>query len=161
MRQTGYTGVNLFHNAEEGVKMNSEKWMTLNDPTERIVYACNPSGMNFIKHYLFGVLLLPIIVGVFFILYAMVMTKLTKYIVTNKRVIVKTGFFNKRQSEIWVEDMRGVSMTRTLWQQIIGAGDVVIGTAATADDEIVVMGIAKPQSFIDAVNEQRHNQKEG
>ena len=55
MRQTEYTGVNLFHNAEEGVKMNSEKWMTLNDPTERIVYACNPSGMNFIKHYLFGV----------------------------------------------------------------------------------------------------------
>ena len=49
MRQTEYTGVNLFHNAEEGVKMNSEKWMTLNDPTERIVYACNPSGMNFSK----------------------------------------------------------------------------------------------------------------
>ena len=62
MRQTEYTGVNLFNNAEEGVKMNSEKWMTLNDPTERIVYACNPSGMNFSKCKL--VILLAVCVSI-------------------------------------------------------------------------------------------------
>ena len=131
---------------------NKNEWIELADPNEQVVYGCNPSAVNYWKYHVIGMLLIPIVVGLFIILYAVICAKLTKYIVTNKRVIVKTGLLNVRQTEIWVKDIPGVSMNRSFFQLITGTGNIVIGTAATADAEIVVQGISKPQHFVDVIN---------
>ena len=51
--------------------------------------------------------------------------------------------------------MRGVSMNRSLWERIIGIGDIDIGTAATGEIEIQLKSIKDPACIVDLINSLR------
>ena len=123
---------------------------------ETPVLIAHPSAMNYIWFIVFGVLLIPLfLIGVVMILYAYINIKTTCYVVTNRRVVVKTGLLSIRQSEIRVVDIRGVNLQRGLWQRMIGTGNITIGTAATGGAEIVMIGIGNPNHVVEAINAQR------
>ena len=79
----------------------------------------------------------------------------THYVLTTVRVILKEGWFVKRQIEVMVKDIRGVATKASIFEQIVGAGTIVIGTAATAKAEIQMRGIKKPNSFVSRINNLR------
>lgn len=107
-------------------------------------------------YYLFGIivgiLLIPAIIGIFILIACIIDINCTVYRVTTRRVLVNTGFFNKKQVEIWIKDMRGVNLQRDFWQLIIGTGSVAIGTAATAGAEIKMNGLRNAQQVVDLIN---------
>ena len=83
-------------------------------------------------------------------------TRFTRYRITNRRIVVTKGLIAKDQNEIWIKDMRNANLIQSAWQRIIGIGDILIGTAATADTEIRLVGIRRPQAVVDQINHLRH-----
>ena len=83
-------------------------------------------------------------------------TRFTRYRITNRRIVVTRGLIAKDQNEIWIKDMRNANLIQSAWQRIIGIGDILIGTAATADTEIRLVGIRRPQAVVNQINLLRH-----
>ena len=76
-------------------------------------------------------------------------------IITTKRVVVKTGWLNIEQTEIWIKDMRGVNLKKDFWQRLIGTASITIGTAATAGIEIEMRGLRNAGAVFDKINRLR------
>lgn len=123
---------------------------------EQEIIVCHPSSLNYFWTVVFGILTLPLIIGIVLLVYVWVETRFTTYRITNLRLVVNRGWIARVQHEIWIKDMRGAYLGQTFWQRILRIGDIAIGTAATADTEIRMCGIAKPQVVVDKINALRH-----
>lgn len=97
--------------------------------------------------------------GLLVFLWMYLKTISAKYTVTTERCICKYGLIAVRQNEVFIEDIRGASLRQSVFQRILGVGDIAIASAATAGVEIVFKGIASPQSVIDQINQVRRGQK--
>ena len=123
---------------------------------EVAVTETHPSWWNHFGSVVMGVLLTPVVgIGLLILLWTRICIKTTCYVVTNARVIAKTGWLNTKQIEVRIEDIRAVNFERTFWQRIFGIGDIAIGTSATAGAEIVMEGVTDPEEFVAAINAQR------
>jgi len=125
-------------------------------PGETAVAETHPSHWNYFGTIVVGIILIPLFgVGLVFLIWEYICVRTTCYVATNARVISKTGWLNTQQTEVRIEDIRGVNVNRTFIQRILGIGDVAIGTSATEGTEIVMRGVVAPEDFIRLVNEQR------
>ena len=160
---------NVRHHNNQGVtqtimnttaSLTSKTFPTFVSPMqgESLILVAHPSAMNYLWVIVFGVLLIPVLfIGVVMLLYAYINIKTTCFVITNKRVVTKTGLLRISQSEVRIDDVRGVNLQRDLWQRIIGTGNVTIGTAATGGAEIVMRGVGNPNRVVEAINSQRKN----
>ena len=123
---------------------------------ETTILVCHPSVLNYFWLVVLGIITIPIVIGIVILLYVWIETHFITYRVTDLRLIVNHGLLARVQHEIWIKDMRGAYLGQTFWQRILRIGDIAIGTAATADTEIRMRGIAKPQSVVDKINKLRH-----
>jgi uncharacterized membrane protein YdbT with pleckstrin-like domain len=98
---------------------------------------------------LFGIVL----VGVFIFLRAVVIMNTTDFAVTNRRVILKRGWLNRRTQELAVESVEGVSLDQTIMQRLFGYGRVVV--TGTGDAVIVFPPMADPVAFRRAIEAAR------
>ena len=103
-----------------------------------------------------GVLALIVLFGAALLLQVWFKTHFIRYRITNCRIVVTKGLIAKDQNEIWIKDMRGATLYQNAWQRIIGLGDISIGTAATAEAEIRMVGIPRPQAVVNKINSLRH-----
>ncbi len=122
------------------------------DVEETTVFVLHPSPWLYGLQILGGILLIPLVIGLFILLKTYIAIHFTVYKVTTRRVVVQTGWLNRNQVEIWVKDMRAVNLRQDLWQRIIGIGDVAIGTAATGGTEIQMHGLRNAQAVVDKIN---------
>ena len=133
--------------------VHSARSVNANDiASEKIIAVYHPSAMNFLWAILCGIITIPLLIGVFILIYICIEIYCTSYELTTHRVIVRKGWIAKNQNEIWIKDMRGVNFNQTIWQRIIGVGDISIGTAASAGNEIFIVGIADPAKVVDDIN---------
>ncbi|MBP1582440.1 MAG: zinc-ribbon domain-containing protein [Victivallales bacterium] len=126
-----------------------------NNTPEEEIFVGHPAAIYFLLELVVGFFLSFILIGIPILICTIINIYCTHYTVTTKRVIVKTGWLNKKQVEIWIKDMRGVSLHQDLWQRIIGTGSVAIGTAATAGTEIQMQGLKNAQQVVDKINNLR------
>ena len=119
---------------------------------EKDILVCHPATIYYILDIIWGILLAPVIVGLLLLIPALINIYCTTYVITTKRVIVKTGWLNKQQTEIWIKDMRGVNLNQSFWERLVGTGTVAIGTAATAGTEIQLRGINNATQVVDKIN---------
>lgn len=125
-------------------------------PGETVVAQTRPSVWNYFGEILAGILLFPLFgVGLLFLAWAYIYIKTTCYVATNMRVVCKTGWLNIQKTDIRIGDIRGINVTRSLMQRIIGTGDIAISTAATEKAEITMRGVVDPEGFVSQVNAQR------
>ena len=137
------------------IKGKTNALSSVDTTDEQNVFKGNPAAMYYCVEIVIGILLSPILIGLFFLLDAIINIKCTIYTVTTKRDVVKTGWLNKRQIEIWIKDMRGVNLQQDIWERIIGTGSVAIGTAATAGTEIQMHGLKNAQEIVNKINNLR------
>ncbi len=123
--------------------------------TEKTLVQTHPCGWYFFWYYFFGVVFLLAFVGIIFVIAGLIKQFCTTYIVTDRRIIVKTGWLSKHQTEVRIKDVRGVALEASIWERIIGTGSIAIGTAATAKAEITMFGVKKPQEVVSKINEMR------
>lgn len=123
--------------------------------SERSLEIYHPSVLNYFWWILLGIFTIPFIVGIFILLYVLIEIKFTFYELTTHRVIVRRGWIAKNQDEIWIKDMRGANYKQSIWQRICGIGNVMIGTAASAGAEIIIIGVSRPAEMIKKINSLR------
>ena len=126
-----------------------------NEPEETL-QACHPAALNYLADIIIGIILIPVfLIGVFILVSVWIKICRTSYTITNRRIIITSGWLSKEQHEIWIKDMRGASMSQGMLQRLFGLGNVAIGTAATGGTEIMMIGVAGPQEIVDLVNSLR------
>lgn len=99
------------------------------------------------------VLLGIIVVGVFIFVRSAIIMKTTDFAVTNRRVILKRGWLNRRTQELAVESVEGVSLDQSIIARIFGYGRVVV--TGTGDAVIVFPPMAHPVAFRRAIEAAR------
>jgi uncharacterized membrane protein YdbT with pleckstrin-like domain len=91
------------------------------------------------------ILLGIIVVGVFIFLTMAIKMWTTDFAVTNRRVILKTGWLNRRTQELAVQSVEGVSLDQSLIARLFGYGRVVV--TGTGEAMIVFPPMAHPVEF--------------
>lgn len=99
------------------------------------------------------ILLGIIVVGVFIFLGMAIRMWTTDFAVTNRRVVLKRGWLNRRTNEIAVESVEGVTLNQSVWARIFGYGRVVV--TGTGEACIVFPPMADPVAFRRAIETAR------
>ena len=78
----------------------------------------------------------------------------SEFVVTNRRVMIKTGLVSTRTLELNISKIESVSVNQGLFDKLIGAGDIVIsGSGGTRE---VFAAIRDPLGLRMAVHEATH-----
>ena len=112
---------------------------------------------EFIQYVDIGVVILPIPL---FLLLPVVLASYIihglynyKYVISNDYVLDYEGVLSFKMTETRVEyeHIRGIEVDRTIYQRILGLGDIRIGTAVRNDVEVLLKGIYNPHYYKDII----------
>ena len=140
------------------------------DPILRDV---RPSWWNFFWYLLVFVLIVPLLVAlvmyaktsfywyislvipsIAFLIAAWKHASLRLYVYPD-RIALQTGILSKQRKTVACVDVRVIDTRQTLFQRIVGIGDLLIGSAGTGDYEVVALGIPKPTEIKDLIVQQK------
>ncbi len=76
---------------------------------------------------------------------------LTAYYVTNKRLIKEYRFISLVRHEVPFEKVRGVQERKSIWEALVGLGNVRVASGTGGTLEIVIRNIYSPTEFADEV----------
>jgi uncharacterized membrane protein YdbT with pleckstrin-like domain len=77
---------------------------------------------------------IPLLIAIFEAIPKLVLYKTTEFGVTDKRVIVKTGFIRINSSENFLQKVENIQVHQSIWGRILGYGTIVIiGTGGTEE----------------------------
>ena len=93
----------------------------------------------------FGVLLLPVVIGLFLLLSAWIKYKTTELAVTNKRVIVKTGLISRKTLELNLAKAESIQVDQSLMGRLFDFGSLQVNGTGMAHAPIA--GIRAPLEF--------------
>lgn len=77
---------------------------------------------------------------------ALLERRFTTYVLTTERVIVRRGVLSRRGHEIPLESIVNVRTDRSLWERLLGYGDVTLESAA-AQGSSVLQDVPDPEAF--------------
>ena len=112
-----------------------------------IVLPFIPIGEDTLKYRL-------IFSGIFIVLaalWAVVINNGKRFILTNKRIILKTGIIMRESNELMLRKCEGIKVSQSIMGRILNYGDVMVTTGEVVD---VFQYIWDPMGFSTKVNEQ-------
>jgi uncharacterized membrane protein YdbT with pleckstrin-like domain len=127
-------------------------WNVLLRPVMWGVILCGAGGVILVTHYapVLAWVLIPSGLGI--VLFAYTNYFSSEFGVTNKRVLIKTGFMGTRSFEILLARVEGIGVDQTLWQKMWNYGTIVIsGTGGSKETFSQIKG---PFEFRKQVQEQ-------
>jgi uncharacterized membrane protein YdbT with pleckstrin-like domain len=74
---------------------------------------------------------------------------------TSERLIERRGVLNQRRREVELADIRSVEVDRRFLQRLIGIGNVVVSSAASADFTIRLEAVADPEHIAETLRKAR------
>lgn len=87
----------------------------------------------------------------------------TKYVLTDDRILVRTGFFNLKEDEVRLYRIKDISISKTLLQRLFGLGTIHIAStdAKLGTFEIVNVknSYEKKEQISELVEQARENKK--
>ena len=102
--------------------------------------------------FLFWCLLAPVLIGLLVLLFWHLDLRRTRLTIAGQRILYRTGALATRESELRVNDIRDVEITRTLFQRMIGTGTLALSTAGESGMEIVIAGLKQPERVREIIN---------
>ncbi len=120
---------------------------------EETLWTAHTSMLYYIPMLILGVLLIPLLVGVLIIVYAVLDQRFRVFTVTNRRVVSRRGIIGRKTREVAICDIRAINMSQGILERIFGLGSVGIGSAGTAALEVKFAGVVQPTSVRDLVRE--------
>jgi uncharacterized membrane protein YdbT with pleckstrin-like domain len=112
---------------------------------ERVLYRGNISLWSLSLLLFLGVILLPVGIGLIFLLVAYIRYKTTELAITNKRVIAKFGFISRRTVEININKVESIQVEQGIAGRIFDYGSLIISGAG--DPQAPITGISDPMRF--------------
>jgi uncharacterized membrane protein YdbT with pleckstrin-like domain len=80
--------------------------------------------------------------------------KTTRYLVTDRRIQIRTGIATRRERTTHVDRVQNVNLNQSLVQRILGIGDIEWDTAGTeaADADFRFLGVDDPSALVRAAD---------
>jgi uncharacterized membrane protein YdbT with pleckstrin-like domain len=127
---------------------------------ERIVHLGHISLWALWHLIALGVVLLPAFgLGLIFLVLAYVKYRTTELAITNKRVIVKSGFIRRSTTEININKVESLQVDQEVLGRMFNFGTLIISGAGTP--QAPVAGISRPMEFRKAFMEAQDQSKSG
>ena len=113
---------------------------------EKVTYRGELSVWGFFWPIFFGLLLLPVFgLGLLIWLWAWITYRSTELAVTNKRIIVKTGFIQRNTIEMFHEKVESIHIDQGVLGRIFDFGSITV--SGTGGDKSPVNNVARPLEF--------------
>ena len=82
----------------------------------------------------FGLLLLVVVVGLFFLVWAWIRYKTTEFAVTDRRIIAKTGLISRSTVELFLDKVEALHVDQSVPGRLLDFGTITIrGTGTTLE----------------------------
>ena len=167
----GYVQNNLLHN-EHIIFWTRPHWIVYGPSVLLFFFALMltgylPSALNVLSGFqLFGlsvhhfIVLAIFIVAIFYVIKALILRKTSEYSITDKRIIMKTGWIQRRSIEIFLDKVEAIYVNQSVIGRIFDYGTIIIvGTGGSKDPFLFVpkplMFRKEAQEQIDAEEERR------
>ncbi len=75
----------------------------------------------------------------------------TEFIVKHDEVTMEKGLFAKNSVEVGMPQIRTIEVRQTIFQRMLGVGDIMIASSGTDTYEIIVPGIENPKELRDII----------
>lgn len=121
---------------------------------ETTIMEFGPSAKGFIGKIIWGIILTPVIIGLFMLLGVFITVKSTRYKLTTQRFFVQTGLISKRIEELELFRVKDVSMKQGIIQRLLGVGSVTILSTDDSTPVVHVTGISKPEKVKEEIRGQ-------
>jgi uncharacterized membrane protein YdbT with pleckstrin-like domain len=105
--------------------------------------------------FFFWCLLIPVVLGIVALLIWHLLLRNTRLTIEGDRVLYRSGLFSVRESEIRVDDVRNVEITKTFFQRLFGTGELALSTSGQSGMEIVITGLRDPERVRGLINRLR------
>ena len=112
---------------------------------ERVVYQARLSLWPFAGWILLGVVTLPLVVGLFVLLWVWTRFASTELAITNKRIIAKFGFINRSTVELNLSRVESLQVHQGLLGRIFDFGSILVSGAG--NPQAPIPGMADPLEF--------------
>lgn len=117
-----------------------------------VLTVINSKSVSELMSCVFGYLILFIIIF-FVIATKCVLDRIsTEYRIGNHRITKRSGILSIKRTEVWIDDIRGISFSQSIFNRLLGIGNIEIGTAATAGVEMKLESVLHPQDIVETLN---------
>lgn len=97
---------------------------------EQIEYQAKISKWALFPLIFLGLILLPLYgVGLLFWLLAIIEYKTTELVITNKKIIAKFGFINRRTIELLLPEIESIQINQSIMGRLFNYGSIVVSGA--------------------------------
>ncbi len=83
----------------------------------------------------------------------------TQYVITDKKLIIKTGFFVSKESEILHYRILDMSYSRNLFQKMFKLGTITLYSQDVTNPELIIKNIKNSREFKDKLSELTESEK--
>ncbi|MBD5135598.1 MAG: PH domain-containing protein [Lachnospiraceae bacterium] len=77
----------------------------------------------------------------------------TVYSLTNEKLLITTGFFNKHEEEVRLYRIMDISLNRTLGQRIFGLGTIHVNSADKSTPEFDIKSVKDSEKIKDMLSD--------
>ena len=84
----------------------------------------------------------------------------TKYIITDKKLLIETGFFTSNENEILLYKVIDMKYSRSLGQKMFGLGTIKLFSQDVTNPELEIKNIKHSREFKDLLSEQSELEKQ-
>ena len=101
---------------------------------EQVLHRAHVSKWSLWALILFGILLAPVVIGLFLLLAAWIQYRTTEFAVTDRRIIAKTGLVSRKTVEMFLDKVESLNVEQSVPGRVLDYGTVTIrGTGATSE----------------------------
>jgi uncharacterized membrane protein YdbT with pleckstrin-like domain len=112
---------------------------------EQLVYTGRLSAWGFAGRIALGVLLIPLVVGVFMLAWVWIRMRTMELAITTKRLIVKSGLISRQTIELNLGKVESLQVDQTVLGRLLGYGSIQVNGTGTSHAPI--HGVADPLEF--------------
>lgn len=84
----------------------------------------------------------------------------TKYILTDEKLIIDTGFLAKRQEEIRLYRITDFSVTQKLFERLFRVGNIHISSSDNTQGEFTIVKVKKPYEIKELLSDMVEKERE-
>ena len=120
---------------------------------EREVLQFRPVMRGYGGRFLLGLLLSPVVIGLFILAGLWVRKYSNRYRLTTERFFLQRGLLSRQTDEIELFRVKDVSFSQTLLQRLFGCGTIRLLSTDDTTPEVVIEAVARPEQLKDEIRE--------
>ena len=114
------------------------------EDSEKDIFNLKPSAKAFLGQIIWGIILLPFIIGIFLLLNVWIKRVSLRYRLTNQRLFIQRGLIAKHIEEIELFRVKDAIVYQSILQRILGFGKITVLTTDDSTPKIEMIGISNP-----------------